>query len=104
MSDSEIRDQPDQSRFATAVEGHEAVLEYRIEGSRIRLHHTRVPEEVEGRGVGSALTRHALETARERDLEVWPDCPFVAAYIQRHPEYLELVDPEYPDRHKLEQE
>ena len=104
MSEIQVQDQPEQNRFATTVDGSEAVLGYRIEGGRMRLHHTGVPGEIEGRGVGSQLARHALNAARERGLTVWPDCPFVASYIQRHPEYLELVDADFPDRHKLEQE
>lgn len=102
MTDLDIRDAPDQQRFETEVDGKTAVVDYRVEGDRIRLTHTSVPPALEGRGIGSALARHALESARDRDLRVWPECPFIASYIERHPEYLELVDDEYPDRARLE--
>lgn len=102
MSEIEIRDESGRSRFIATVEGRDAVLEYRLEGDRIRLHHTGVPPELEGRGIGSRLARFALDAARERGLAVWPDCPFVASWIRRHPAYLDVVDPGFPDRERLE--
>jgi predicted GNAT family acetyltransferase len=98
----EIRDNPQASRFETEVDGESAVLEYRLEAARIRLVHTGVPESLEGRGIGTRLARFGLEHARDRDLDVWPDCPFVASYIKRHPEYLGLVPADYPGRDRLE--
>jgi predicted GNAT family acetyltransferase len=68
-----------------------AVLEYQLVPGRIVFTHTGVPKELEGRGVGGALARAALEYARSQDLAVRPVCPFVAAYIARHPEYADLV-------------
>ena len=97
-----IEDVPDRNRFETRVDGIAAEVEYRVEGDTLRLIHTNVPEELEGRGVGSRLARFALEEARRRRLRVWPDCPFVAAYIRRHPEYLDLVHTDFPRRAELE--
>lgn len=93
MDGIEIRDNPEEGRFETTVDGHTAVLRYRIEGDRIRLVHTGVPEPLEGRGIGSRLARFALDSARRRGLAVWPDCPFVASYIRRHPERRDQLDP-----------
>ncbi len=101
MTDPTIQDRADEQRFVAEVDGHEAELEYAREGGRLRLIHTSVPEAVEGRGVGSALARHALDRAREQGLTVWPDCPFVAAWIERHPDYQDLVDPGFPRRKEL---
>jgi len=56
------------------------------------LVHTEVPESAEGKGVGSALARAALDHARREDLSVVPRCPFMASYIRRHPEYGDLVE------------
>jgi uncharacterized protein len=64
---------------------------YLIAGDTIIFTHTRVPAEFEGRGVASRLVRHELEDVRSRGLRVTPRCPFVAAYIRRHPEYADLV-------------
>ena len=102
MSDIEVRNDPEQDRYVTEVDGREAVLGYSRDGDRIRLHHTRVPPALEGRGIGSGLARHALDRAREEGLRVRPDCPFVAEYIRRHPEYLDVVDEDYPGRDQLQ--
>ncbi len=80
-------------RYELRVEGHLALLEYQQHGDRIRLVHTEVPSELEGRGIGGRLARHALEEAKAGQLTVVPTCPFVAEYIKRHQEYLDLVDP-----------
>lgn len=99
-----IRNVQEESRYETTVEGETAVLDYRREGDRVRLVHSGVPSALEGRGIGSRLARHALDTARDEGLRVWPDCQFVARYIRRHPEYLDLVDPAFPRRDQLERE
>jgi len=79
------------SRFESEVEGHPPFLTYKQRGNTLALLHADVPAELEGRGVGSSLARAALEYARERGLKVLPYCPFVAAYIEHHPEYAGLV-------------
>jgi predicted GNAT family acetyltransferase len=55
--------------------------------------HTEVPPAHEGQGIGSALIRFALASARERGLHVIPICPFFAAYIKKHSEEQDLLDP-----------
>jgi predicted GNAT family acetyltransferase len=50
-----------------------------------------VPKELEGRGIGSALIRGVLDTARAQGLKVKPVCPFAKAYVERHPEYADLT-------------
>ena len=88
-------------RYETRIDGVLAHIQYSRTGSRITFLHTEVPPALEGRGVGSALARFALDDARLRGLEVVPLCPFVSAYIRRHPEYLPLVVREH--RARLEQ-
>jgi hypothetical protein len=73
-------------RFELVSEGTTAFLEFRARDGDLVLTHTEVPESLEGRGVGSELVRAALADARERDLTVVPVCPFVASYLERHPE------------------
>ncbi len=70
-----------------------AVLVYERNGNSIAYLHTGVPESMEGHGIASTLARTALEEAREQHLTVVPDCPFVRAYIQRHPKYMSLLTP-----------
>lgn len=79
-------------QYETIVDASPAIIQYEEDGDRIILLHTAVPEALEGRGIGSTLARAALEDARERNLTVVPNCPFVRAYIQRHPEYESLLD------------
>ena len=86
-----IRHEPDARRFAVDTSGKTAYITYReLEGRILDLDHTYVPREVRGGGIASQLTTRALEYARERGYRVVPSCPFVAAYIERHPEYREL--------------
>ena len=79
-------------RFETTVEGQLAVLEYRMTGHSIMFTHTGVPPAIEGRGIGSALTKAGLEYARAQGLKVVPQCPFVQAYLAKHSEYSGFVD------------
>jgi uncharacterized protein len=70
-----------------------AIAEYELEPDRITFTHTVVPPQHEGRGIGSALIRFALNSARKRGLKVVPLCPFFAAYISKHAEEQDLLDP-----------
>ena len=78
-------------RFEAQVEGQTAVLEYMKVGNTYIFTHTEVPIGLEGRGIGGALAKTGLEYVRDNDLTTAPLCPFVKAYIQRHPEYKPLV-------------
>ena len=68
---------------------------YREEPGRTVFLHTEVSDEVEGRGIGRALVRGALDDVRARGEQAVPLCPFVAAYIKTHREYQDLVPHEY---------
>ena len=74
------------SRFELAVDGHTAFIDTTRSGDTLTLVHTEVPEELEGRGVGSKLVAGALEFIRANRLGVVPQCPFVRSYLQRHPD------------------
>ena len=86
-----VRDNRSEQEFELDVEGARAIAAYQLEGDTIVFTHTKVPEAIEGQGVGSKLIRAALDAARDQGLTVVPQCPFVAAYIERHPEYRDLV-------------
>jgi predicted GNAT family acetyltransferase len=91
-----IRDNPERHRFeADLGDGSIAIAEYTLPKGKIMFTHTEVPSAHEGQGIGSALIRFALAAARERGLEVIPICPFFAAYIKRHAEVQDLLDPAY---------
>jgi predicted GNAT family acetyltransferase len=78
------------SKFEARTDAGLAHLTYVLEGDTIDLTHTYVPKTAEMRGVGSALVRAALEYARSNGLKVIPTCPFVRAFLDKHPEYQEL--------------
>ena len=86
-----VTHQPDSHRFEVNADGYVAVLEYVLTGQVITFTHTGVPGELEGRGIGSALVRTGLDYARAQSLKVVPLCSFVASYIQRKPEYQDLL-------------
>jgi predicted GNAT family acetyltransferase len=80
-----------ENRFEAAVGGGLALAAYIRKGNRIHFTHTEVPEEARHHGVGGALARAGLDYARSANLEVVPRCPFIAAYIERNPEYRDVV-------------
>lgn len=80
-----------ESRYEMQTDGGLAVLDYRLDGSRLALVHTEVPKSQQQRGLGAALVLAALEDARARGLRVAPLCAFVRGYIAKHPEYAPLV-------------
>jgi predicted GNAT family acetyltransferase len=87
-----IRHEPEARRFAADYGGNTAYLTYRELGARVLdFDHTFVPREHRGGGIASQLTKQALDYAREHGYRVVPSCPFVAAYIEGHPEYHDLV-------------
>lgn len=87
-----ITNNTEQRQWQVEADGKLAVLKYQQRDGRVIYTHTEVPSELEGRGIASALARAALDDARSRALHVVPMCPFVAAYIRKHPEYGDLVE------------
>jgi predicted GNAT family acetyltransferase len=85
------------NRFEVKEGGHLAVIDYYRDGDNIVFTHTGVPDALGGQGVASKMTKTALEYAKSAELGVVPLCPFVRAYIRRHPEYQELVDKDFDD-------
>ena len=78
-------------RYELAVDGHIAATYYEIAGPVITFVHTEVPPELGGKGVGSRLIKGALDQVRSEGLKVIAQCPFVKAYIDKHPEYVDLL-------------
>jgi predicted GNAT family acetyltransferase len=90
MTDS-VRDNKALNRFELEQDGHVAAAYYDLAGSIITFTHTEVPEELGGKGVGSRLVKGALDQVRARGLKVVAQCPFVKAYIGKHPDYGDLL-------------
>jgi uncharacterized protein len=82
---------PKAGRFEIEKDGHLAVLEYQLSEGKIVFTHTGVPEALEGQGIGSLLAHAGLDYARSQSYAVVPLCSFIAVYIQKHPEYKDLL-------------
>src|SRR5262245_5463537 len=87
-----VRNNPEELRYELVVDGDVAgEILYRRSPDRIALVHTEVSPSLEGQGLGSRLVAGALDDVRAHGLRAVPICPFVRSYIQRHPEYGDLV-------------
>jgi hypothetical protein len=81
-------------QFHAEVDGHRAHLDYlKQKDGTLNLIHTEVAPALRGKGVGEALVRYALDAARSGGVKVIPTCPFVKKFIERHPEYRDVVAP-----------
>ena len=94
-----VTDNPEESRFELSL-GGEVVgfAAYLPAGDSGIISHTEIAEGHEGEGLGGVLVRAALERIRASGKTVIPTCPFTAAYIGRHPEFVELVAPALRDQ------
>lgn len=80
-------------RIGIDVGGHVATIAFRMQGQQLAAVHTEVPAALRGKGVGDKLAHALLDYVRAHGLRILPYCPFVAAYIKRHAEHGDLVDP-----------
>ena len=93
--DVTVRDNPGESRFEITSGGRVAgFAEYHLHGQVADFTHTVIDDEFEGQGLGSELVRAALDESRAQGRQVLPHCPFVQAFIAKHPEYADLVPAE----------
>jgi predicted GNAT family acetyltransferase len=93
MPTIDVVDAPEQSRFELLVDGQVAgFADYRLLPTKIVIKHTEVQPEHSGKGLAGRLVKYALEASRDAGLQVVPLCPYVASYIERHPEYSDLLD------------
>ena len=96
---NEVRDNRNRSRYELVVDGEVAgFVQYSMRGGRLILVHTEIDEARAGHGLASILVSGVLDDVRRRRLRIVPICPFVEGYIERHPEYDDLVDHEMFDK------
>jgi hypothetical protein len=92
MPELTIEHHRDEGRFVAAIDDDEAELTYHsVDDSTISYDHTFVPPKFRGRGIGARLVKHALEYARENGFSVVPACPFVSEFVDRRPEYRDVL-------------
>lgn len=87
----DVRHDESQSRFVVEIDGLLAHADYLFDGDRMVFTHTFVPSELRERGIAEHLVRAGLAHARARGLRVVPVCSYVAAFIQRHAEFRDLL-------------
>ena len=90
-----VTDNPRMHRFELPIDesdGEIAAAYYRLEGDRIILTHTEVPQAFSGQGIGSRLARGVFDAIRESNRKAVLKCPFMGAFYARHPEYSDIVD------------
>ena len=87
----EVRNDEERQSYVLEQDGHTAYAAYEIDGGTITFTHTVVPDAFRRMGIGSKLVQAALEDVRARGLRVVAQCSFVAAYIERHPEWQDLL-------------
>lgn len=85
---------PGASRFEAMVGTQLALCEYRRSAAVVTFTHTEVPSALEGQGIAGAMVKAALAWSREQGLKVRPQCSYVALYMQRHSETLDLMAPQ----------
>lgn len=88
-----VEDNEEEKRFEIKLGNQAAFVTYEKSPNFITYYHTEVPPEFEGRGIAKKLTVYALDYARQNDLQVNALCPFIAAYVKRHPDYEDLLSP-----------
>jgi predicted GNAT family acetyltransferase len=88
---NDVSNNPAHHRYELAVDGHLAATYYTLADGVITFIHTEVPPELGGKGIGSKLIQGALDQVRAAGLKVIAQCPFVKAFIEKHPDYADLL-------------
>lgn len=94
MTESTIHLNSHKHRFELKTDGKLSIIEFmQPNDETLALTHTEVDPSLEGQGIGSKLVEEVLEYAERNNLKIVPLCPFVAAYIKRHPAWQRVVSP-----------
>ncbi|MGW8123776.1 GNAT family N-acetyltransferase [Roseivirga echinicomitans] len=88
-------------RFEIEIDGHFAFIDYREIGKQIALVHTETDPELAGKGAATAVVEKTLHYLDENNIVLLPFCPYVFAYIKKHPEWKRLVSPKFNGYDKL---
>jgi uncharacterized protein len=87
----QVLDNASDSRYELKLDGGTAFIDYTVSGNVRTLTHAEVPVAMRGAGVAASLTRGALELARTQGIKVIPRCPYVVTFMERHPEFQDLL-------------
>jgi predicted GNAT family acetyltransferase len=81
----------EEHQFTVTIEGQRSLLQYRLKEGVMTIVHTEVPAALAGHGIAGDLVRTALDTARGNGWRVVAACSYTKAFLQRHPEYADLL-------------
>jgi predicted GNAT family acetyltransferase len=90
---SEVTDNASGQRYEMKLDGGVAFIDYTVNGNVRTLTHAEVPVALRGGGVAGRLTSATLDLVRTQGIKVIPRCPYVVTYIERHPQYQDLLAP-----------
>jgi predicted GNAT family acetyltransferase len=93
FNESRLADNKEKSQFELWTDRLVAKITYRLHGNKISLLHTEVEEAFQGKGAGTAIIEKTLHSIEEHGQQLVPYCPFVVAFIKRHPEWKRILDP-----------
>ena len=85
-----LSDNVARSRFELGVDGEKGFVDYRRSGTTLHLTHAEVPASLSGHGLGTRLVRETLDLIRSRGERMVAVCPFIKAFVRRHPDYADL--------------
>ncbi len=88
-------------RFEIEIEGHFSFVNYKESQSTISLIHTEAAPELVGTGAAAAVVEKTLHYIQETGKKLLPYCPYVFAYIKKHPEWKSIVDKSFPTYNQL---
>ncbi|GAB3750687.1 GNAT family N-acetyltransferase [Spirosoma pomorum] len=87
-----VRNNEAKNRFELEIDGKLSISEYqRVDDQTLALVHTEVDPELEGKGIGSQLTKGVFEYVEQHNMKIVSLCPFVSTYLKRHPEWNRIV-------------
>ncbi|AQG79205.1 GNAT family N-acetyltransferase [Spirosoma montaniterrae] len=96
LTDATVTDNRHHHRFELKLDGKLSIIQYQpVDDETLALLHTEVDPSLEGQGVGSHLVNGVLEYADRNGLKIVPLCPFVSAYLKRHPDWQRVVSTAY---------
>jgi len=88
-------------RFEIEINGHYAFIDYKEMSSKIALIHTEAEPELAGTGAAAAIVEKTLHYIEDQGKKLLPFCPFVFAYIKKHPEWKRIVDEKFQGYNEL---
>ncbi len=91
----------EKKRFEIEIDGHYAFIDYKEPGNDIALIHTETDPALKGKGAAGAVVEKTLHYLDENNILLHPFCPYVFAYIKRHPEWKRIVSPKFNGYDKL---